>query len=114
MVRWSALVAVVACWSFALSIPIPPVHGSKGSRLGDEWRARCFEDELQQALLMACGGVCRPYSSLQYRSGALVAVVACWSFALSMSISPVHTAQRGADWVMSASYVSLKHPRSQE
>ena len=44
---------------------------------GREWRARCFEGELQRALLMACGGIWRPYSSLQYRSSALVAVVAC-------------------------------------
>ena len=57
--------------------------------------------ELQQALLTACGGVWRPYSSLQYRSSALVAVVACWSFALSIPIPPINTGQRGADGVVS-------------
>ena len=61
-------------------------HGSKGGRWGGEWWARCFEGELQQALLMACGGVWRPYSSLQYRPSAL-AVVGHYTLALSVSIS---------------------------
>ena len=49
--------------------------------------ARCFEGELQQALLMACGGVWRPYSSLQYRPGALVAVVGHYMLAPIVSIT---------------------------
>ena len=41
------------------------------------------------------------YSSFQDRSGVLVAVVACWSFAQSMSIPQMNTAQRGAVRVVS-------------
>ena len=42
---------------------------------------------------MACGGLWRPYSSFQYRAGALVAVVGRHTLAPSVSTSPVHRAE---------------------
>ena len=57
------------------------------------------------ALLMAYGGVCRVYSSLQYRAGALVAVVTHWSLAQSISTPLLttegHTGQRREGWLYS-------------
>ena len=50
---------------------------------------------------MGCGGIWRPNSSLQYRSGALVAVVACYTLAPSVSISPVHSAECHEEMIVS-------------
>ena len=50
---------------------------------------------------MACGGVGCPYSSLEYRPGALVVVVGRYTFAPSVSTSPVHRAECHEEMVVS-------------
>jgi hypothetical protein len=50
---------------------------------------------------MSCGGMWSVYSSFQYRSGVLVAVVACWSLALSVSITADQHRSKGGVRVVS-------------